>query len=191
MSKLPVAVLISGSGSNLQALIDACAQPDYPAEITLVISNKSDAYGLERAKKTGIATRVISHADYDSRAAFDAALHEALVATGVQVVCLAGFMRLLTAGFVQQWEGRMLNIHPSLLPEFKGAHAIEDALAAGAVKTGCTVHYVVPEMDAGEIILQAEVPIEAGETLETLAPKIHAQEHKIYPEALKRVVERL
>ena len=119
------------------------------------------------------------------------ALHEALIAAGVKLVCLAGFMRLLTAEFVQQWEGRMLNIHPSLLPDFKGAHAMADALAAGATQSGCTVHYVVPEMDAGEIILQAEVAVEKGETLETLAPKIHAQEHQIYPKALKRVVEKL
>lgn len=188
--KTPIAVLISGSGSNLQALIDACSDADYPAEIVLVISNKADAYGLERAAKAGIATQVISHTDYESREAFDAALHDALITAKVEIVCLAGFMRILTADFVQAWQGKMLNIHPSLLPEFKGAHAMRNALAAGATKSGCTVHYVVPEMDAGEVILQAEVLIEAGETEASLAKKIHAEEHRIYPEALRFVINK-
>lgn len=189
LHKTPVAVLISGSGSNLQALIDACAALEFPAEIKLVISNKADAYGLERAKKAGIATQVISHKDYDTREAFDAAMHEALVAANIELVCLAGFMRLLTSGFVQQWEGKMLNIHPSLLPKFKGAHAMRDALAAGVTKSGCTVHYVTAEMDAGEMIVQAEVDIVSGETEESLAQKIHVQEHRIYPEALRMAID--
>ena len=188
MKKTKVAVLISGSGSNLQALIDACKNPDYPAEIILVISNKADAYGLTRAKNAGIPALVISHTDYPTREAFDAALDAALVEHRIEIVCLAGFMRLLSAGFVGKWAGRMLNIHPSLLPKFKGAHAIRDALAAGEKLTGCTVHFVVPEMDSGEIILQAEVPILPGDTEETLSARIHAEEHRIYVEALKKAI---
>lgn len=187
--KARVAVLISGSGSNLQALMDAAAQADYPAEIALVISNKAEAYGLVRAGNAGIPSRVISHRDYADREAFDAALHAALIEARIDYVCLAGFMRLLTAGFTQKWEGRMLNIHPSLLPEFKGAHAIRDALAAGAKTTGCTVHLVTPEMDAGPILLQAEVPILNDDTQESLAARIHAEEHRIYPAALKMLIE--
>lgn len=186
--KSPIAVLISGNGGNLQALIDACAAPDYPASIALVISNNPDAYGLERAKKANIPSVIINHRDYDSREIFDATMHEALTHATVEYVCLAGFMRLLTPDFVKKWHGKMLNIHPSLLPEFKGAHAIRDALAAGASKTGCSVHYVVPEMDAGPIILQAEVPILSDDTEETLAARIHVQEHRIYIEALAKVI---
>ena len=187
MSKLRLAVLISGNGSNLQALIDACRMPDFPAEIVLVISNKADAYGLTRAKQAGIQALVVDHKAYASREAFDAALHEALVAQRVQLVCLAGFMRLLSPGFVEKWPRKMINIHPSLLPKFKGAHAIRDALAAGEEVTGCTVHYVVAEMDAGEIILQEQVAIHPGDTLDTLAERIHAAEHRIYVEAVRRL----
>jgi phosphoribosylglycinamide formyltransferase-1 len=189
VARKKVAVLISGSGSNLQALVDACAHPDYPAEIVLVISNKADAYGLTRAKNAGIATHIIRHTDYASRETFDAALHEGIMESGAEIVCLAGFMRLLTADFVNKWPNRMLNIHPSLLPAFKGANAMQDALNAGVNETGCTVHYVVPEMDAGPIIAQARVTIEPNDTLDTLAPRIHAAEHVIYPQALKRVAE--
>ena len=188
MAKTRVAVLISGSGSNLQALIDACQQPDYPAEIALVISNKEDAYGLERAEKAGIATQVISHKDYDLRESFDAALQHALLQADIEVVCLAGFMRLLTPGFVNQWLGRMINIHPSLLPDFKGAQAHRDVLAAGVKESGCTVHYVIPEMDSGEIILQSQVPVLPDDTEKTLAARVLEQEHKIYPEALKTLI---
>lgn len=189
MGKVPVAVLISGNGSNLQAIIDACASSDYPAEVVLVISNKAEAFGLERAKKANIPTLTISHKDYPTREAFDAELHMACVKAGAKLVCLAGFMRLLTPEFVQKWDGRMLNIHPSLLPAFKGAHAIRDALAAGAEETGCTVHFVVPEMDSGPIILQRKVQVLPGDTEETLAPRIHAEEHACYVAALKKVAE--
>jgi len=188
MSKVRLGVLISGNGSNLQALIDACRMPDFPAEIVLVISNKADAYGLTRAKQAGIQALVVDHKAYASREAFDAALHEALVAQRVQLVCLAGFMRLLSPGFVEKWPRKMINIHPSLLPKFKGAHAIRDALAAGEEVTGCTVHYVTAEMDAGEIILQEQVAIHPGDTLDTLAERIHAAEHRIYVQALRQVV---
>lgn len=189
--KRKVGVLISGNGSNLQALIDACADKNFPAEISVVISNKESAYGLNRARNAGIAAHIIDHKNYKSREDFDAAIHEMLLHHSVEIVCLAGFMRLLTPGFVQKWGKRMLNIHPSLLPEFKGAHAMEDALKAGVTKTGCTVHYVIPEVDAGPVLLQAQVAIHPGDTLETLAPRIHAQEHKIYPAALRKLAESL
>jgi phosphoribosylglycinamide formyltransferase-1 len=185
------AVLISGSGSNLQALIDASRADDYPAEITLVISNKPDAYGLTRAKQAGIPAEVISHKDYSNRAAFDDAMDRRLRASDIEIVCLAGFMRLLTPAFVKSWHDRMLNIHPSLLPDFKGGHAVRDALAAGIKETGCTVHFVTEEMDAGPVLMQARVSVESGDTEETLLTRIHAQEHLLYPQALKKLAEKL
>lgn len=191
MPKKKIGVLISGNGSNLQALIDACKHPDYPCEITTVISNKAEAYGINRASQAGIPAHVIDHKDYPAREAFDEEIEHRLLQHNVEIVCLAGFMRLLSPGFVERWAGRMLNIHPSLLPKFKGAHAIADAFNAGEKVTGCTVHYVVPEMDSGEIILQAEVAILPTDTEESLAERIHAQEHKIYPQALRLVAQKL
>lgn len=188
MTKRRVAVLISGSGSNLQALMDAAKQPDYPAEIALVISNKADAYGLTRAKVANIPALTISHKDYSAREMFDEAMHAELVKHKIDIVCLAGFMRLLSAPFVRKWEGRMLNIHPSLLPNFKGAHAVRDALVAGVTESGCTVHLVTPELDSGPIILQARVEILPGDSEDTLHARIHAEEHKIYPLALKKLI---
>jgi phosphoribosylglycinamide formyltransferase-1 len=180
-------VLISGNGSNLQALIDAARAPDYPAEIALVISNKADAYGLTRAAEAGIASCVIPHKDFPDRESFDRVMHAQLAAHRIEIVCLAGFMRLLSPWFVRQWEGRMLNIHPSLLPAFKGANAVRDALAAGAQVTGCSVHLVTEELDSGPILLQAEVPVLAEDSEETLRQRIHAQEHRIYPQALAKL----
>jgi phosphoribosylglycinamide formyltransferase-1 len=188
-SKKRVAVLISGSGSNLQALVDAAKYDDFPASIELVISNKADAYGLTRAQNAKITTRVLSHSDYATREEYDTQIDLLLNEFSIEFVCLAGFMRLLSAGFTEKWQGRMLNIHPSLLPQFKGAHAIADALNAGAKTTGCTVHLVTPEMDAGPILMQAEVEILSGDTLESLAERIHKQEHRIYPAALKALIE--
>lgn len=185
MVKTKVGVLISGNGSNLQALIDACKAPDYPARITVVISNKADAYGLHRASIAGIATHMVNHKEYKDREGFDRAVNELLLRHHVKIVCLAGFMRLLSPWFVAQWQGRLLNIHPSLLPEFKGAHAVRDALAAGVKETGCTVHHVISEVDAGPVILQAKVPVLPNDTEKTLHERIHEAEHKIYPEALK------
>ena len=185
MIKKRVGVLISGNGSNLQAQIDACANPEFPAEIAVVISNKENAYGLNRARNVSIAAHVLSHKNYASREAFDDAMHQLLQHHRVEIVCLAGFMRLLSSEFVKRWQGRLLNIHPSLLPAFKGAHAVRDALAAGVKTTGCTVHRVVPEVDAGPNVLQAEVPVLPGDSEETLHKRIHEQEHKIYPQALK------
>lgn len=189
MTRVRTAILISGRGSNMKALIDACADPEFPAEIALVISNAEGAGGLERAKKAGIATAVISHKDFASREAFDAEIDKALRAAKIEIVCLAGFMRILSDGFARKWEGRLLNIHPSLLPAFKGVHVHERVLAAGAKTSGCTVHFAVPELDSGPAIAQAAVPVLPGDTPETLAARVLIEEHRIYPHALKLVAE--
>jgi phosphoribosylglycinamide formyltransferase-1 len=185
MTKVKVGVLISGSGSNLQALIDACAKAHFPAEIALVISNKPDVHGLLRAKNAGIPAHVISHKDHATREAFDDALGRLLELHLVEIVCLAGFMRLLTPEFVKRWDNKMLNIHPSLLPAFKGVHVHEQVLKAGVKFSGCTVHFVRPDVDSGPIVAQAVVPVLAGDTPEMLATRVLAEEHKIYPEALR------
>lgn len=186
---MKIAVLISGGGTNLQALIDACKDPAFPAEIAIVISNKADAFGLERAKKAGIPTAVVNHKNFDGREAFDAELDKVIRASGADFVCLAGFLRILTDGFVNGWRDKMINIHPSLLPSFKGLHVQQAAIDAGVKFSGCTVHFVVPEMDAGPIIVQAVVPIHQNDTEDTLAARILEQEHKIYPLALKLCAE--
>jgi len=187
--KKPVAVLISGSGTNLQALIDACSADAFPARIVRVISNKAEAGGLARAEKAGIPTTIISHKDYPDRESFDTALHAALVESGAEYVCLAGFMRLLTPGFVEKWDGRMINIHPSLLPAFKGMHTHEAAINAKVKEHGCSVHFVIPAMDEGPIILQAAVPVLETDTAQTLAARVLEQEHRIYPQALRLLCE--
>ncbi|WP_439634167.1 phosphoribosylglycinamide formyltransferase [Glycocaulis sp.] len=189
--KTPIAVLISGRGSNLQCLIDACAQPDYPARIVAVISNRPDAYGLERAREAGIAAIAIDHKAFDSRMSFEAALDAALREAGAEFVCLAGFMRILTEGFVNQWAGRMINIHPSLLPKFKGVDTHARAIEAGEAEHGCTVHWVTPGMDEGPVIAQARVPVLPGDTPETLAARVLVEEHRLYPEALKLALVKL
>lgn len=188
MSRTRTAVLISGRGSNLGALIDAAAVPDYPAQIVLVISNVEGAGGLARAADAGIATDVISHRGL-TREDFDARLDAALQKAGIEIVCLAGFMRVLSDGFVRKWQGRLLNIHPSLLPAFKGVHVHEQAIEAGVRVSGCTVHFVVPELDSGPIIEQAAVRVMPDDTPETLAARVLEQEHRIYPEALKLVAD--
>jgi phosphoribosylglycinamide formyltransferase-1 len=180
-----VGVLISGRGSNLAALIEAARDPGYPAEIALVISNKADALGLTRASEAGIATAVIDHKPFKAREPFDAALTEALEAARVDLVCNAGFMRLHSAGFVREWYGRQLNIHPSLLPAFRGLHPQARALEAGVRITGATVHFVSEEMDAGPIIAQGAVPVLPGDDEETLSARILAMEHQLYPLALR------
>ena len=184
-----VAVLISGSGTNLQALIDNCARDDFPARIVLVISNNPGAKGLERAEKAGIATKVINHRDYDDRETYDDQLHEALKEADVKLICLAGFMRILDARFVSRWRNRMLNIHPSLLPSFKGLHTHERAIESGVQFTGCSVHFVNPELDDGPIITQAIVAINPNEGADKLAERVLSQEHIIYPQALRLVAE--
>ena len=187
--KLKTAVLISGRGSNLQALIEACAEANYPAEIVLAISNAAGAQGLAHARAAGIPAVVIPHGDYASREAFDDAMDARLKDAGAKLICLAGFMRILSEGFVRKWQGKLINIHPSLLPAFKGTHVHEQAIAAGVKISGCTVHYVVPELDSGPAIAQAEVPVEPGDTPETLAARVLAGEHRLYPLALKLIAE--
>ncbi|MFG1319317.1 phosphoribosylglycinamide formyltransferase [Xanthobacter autotrophicus] len=179
------AVLISGRGSNMAALVCAAEQEDFPAEIALVLSNRADAAGLEFAKAHGVPTLVLSHKGYSDRLAFDAALDAHLKAEGIEIVCLAGFMRLLTPWLVERWRNRMINVHPSLLPSFKGLHTHERALEAGVRVHGCTVHFVRAEMDEGPIILQAVVPIEPGDTPDVLADRVLEQEHIIYPKGLE------
>jgi len=190
MNKKRVAVLISGRGSNMTALIEAAEARDYPAEIVLVVSNRPDAAGLTRAREAAIATAVIDHRPFrDDREAFERALDDELRKYRIDIVCLAGFMRLLTAWFIGRWSGRILNIHPALLPEFKGLDTHRRALEAGAKRHGATVHFVVEETDAGPVISQQSAPVLQGDTEETLAARVLEIEHRIYPEALRLVAE--
>ncbi|WJN60836.1 phosphoribosylglycinamide formyltransferase [Pseudomonas sp. F(2018)] len=189
MGDCNVVVLISGSGSNLQALIDSIANDGNPARIAAVISNRADAYGLERARQAGIATRVLDHKQFDGREAFDTALVEAIDGFDPQLVVLAGFMRILTGNFVRHYEGRLLNIHPSLLPKYKGLHTHQRALEAGDSEHGCSVHFVTEELDGGPLVVQAVVPVESGDTPESLAQRVHSQEHHIYPLAMRWFAE--
>lgn len=189
MVKKRVGVLVSGRGSNLQALLDACADPAFPAEIVLVISNVAGAPALDLAARAGVPSLTLSHKDYAGREAFDAAIDARLRESGVEIVCLAGFMRLLSAGFVAGWAGRMINIHPSLLPSFKGLHTHAQALKAGVKVHGCTVHLVTPDLDDGPIIAQAAVPVLADDDEAALAARVLIQEHKAYPLALRLLAE--
>jgi len=184
--KRRVAILISGRGSNMAALIDAAKAADFPAEIVTVISNRADALGLEKAAASGIATRVIESKPFGKdRAGFEAVLQRALDEEKVELICLGGFMRLFTAGFVQRWYGKMLNIHPSLLPSFPGLDPHGQALKAGVKLSGATVHFVIPETDAGPIVMQGAVEVADDDTAETLSQRILGIEHRIYPEALR------
>jgi len=190
MARKRVAILISGRGSNMVALIEAAKDTAYPAEIVIVISNDPAAEGLQRAAAAGIQTSVVDHKKFGKdREAFERALQNELETHRVELVCLAGFMRLLTPWFVRQWNGRLLNIHPALLPAFKGLDTHARALAAGAKEHGATVHFVVPEMDSGPVIAQAAIAVEPGDTEATLAARVLAVEHRIYPEALRMVAE--
>ena len=185
--KVRVAVLISGRGSNMVALAEAARDPDYPAEIVLVVANDPEAEGLARAAALGLPTRAIDHRGFADRASFDAVLDTTLRESGARLVCLAGFMRILTPGFVEAWAGRMLNIHPSLLPLFKGTRTHMQALSAGVRLHGCTVHFVVPELDAGPIVAQAAVPVREGDDPDSLAARVIVQERRLYPMALALV----
>jgi phosphoribosylglycinamide formyltransferase-1 len=190
MSRKRVAVLISGRGSNMTALIAAAKQPDYPAEIALVVSNRPEAGGLVTARHDGIATEVVDHKPFGKdRAAFENAIQTVLEQHRIDIVCLAGFMRVLTADFVNRWYGRMLNIHPALLPAFKGLDTHRRALEAGVKEHGATVHLVVPDMDSGPIVLQGAVDVRPGDTEAELAARVLTVEHRIYPEALKMLAE--
>jgi phosphoribosylglycinamide formyltransferase-1 len=189
VARLRIAVLISGRGSNLQALIDACAAPAFPAEIVLVVSNRADAKGLERAARAGIPTRVIPHRDFARREEFDAAVDRALHDAQVGLVCLAGFMRVLGTPFVTAWRDRLINIHPSLLPQFPGLDTHARALAADVKRHGCTVHFVRSDVDTGPIIVQGSVPVLPADTVDTLAARVLAVEHRAYPLALRLIAE--
>ncbi|MCK3843060.1 phosphoribosylglycinamide formyltransferase [Pseudomonas sp. W15Feb34] len=184
-----VVVLLSGTGSNLQALIDSTRSGDSPVRIAAVISNRSDAYGLQRARDAGIDTRSLDHKAFDGREAFDRALVELIDAFKPKLVVLAGFMRILSADFVRQYEGRLLNIHPSLLPKYKGMHTHQRALDAGDSEHGCSVHFVTEELDGGPLVVQAVVPVESGDSAQTLAQRVHTQEHRIYPLAVRWFAE--
>jgi phosphoribosylglycinamide formyltransferase 1 len=190
-----VAILISGRGSNMRALIEATRDADFPGEIVLVVSSRAEANGLAIAKAAGIETALVDQVRFRrenrDREAYDAELDDVLRKALVEFVCLAGFMRILSDRFVRKWEGRIVNIHPSLLPAFRGLKPQAQALAAGVRTTGCTVHFVVPELDAGSAIAQAEVPVLPGDTEETLSARILDAEHKLYPGALRTALSRL
>jgi len=190
--KRRVAILISGRGSNMRALLEAARDPEFPAEIVLVLSNRPDAAGLDLARANGVPAVAIEHRAFGrDRAAHEAAIQQVLLEHRVEIVCLAGYMRLLTPFLVQAWAGRMLNIHPSLLPEFPGVDTHARALAAGVAEHGCTVHLVTEEMDAGPIIAQARVPVLPSDDEDTLSARVLAQEHALYPKALKILSDRL
>ncbi|OOZ34764.1 phosphoribosylglycinamide formyltransferase [Solemya velesiana gill symbiont] len=186
--KLPLVVLISGSGSNLQAIIDGAAA-DLPVEIRAVISNRTDAYGLERARKAGIATKVLDHKDYADREGYDQALGDLIETYEPGLVILAGFMRILSAEFVSRFHGRMFNIHPSLLPKYRGLHTHKRALDANDELHGASVHFVTEELDGGPLVLQVNVPVEEDDTEESLAARVLTQEHIIYPTAIRWFAE--
>ncbi len=190
MTDLKIGVLISGRGSNLKALIEQCNEPNFPAKIALVISNKKDASGLKFAEKAGIPYKFIDHKAFPNREAFDMAVNADLLDAGVNFVCLAGFMRVLSEKFVETWHDKMLNIHPSLLPAFPGVDTHKRALEAGVKFHGCTVHFVRAEVDSGPIITQEIIPVELGDTEETLAKKLLEREHIAYKRALKIVAEK-
>ena len=189
MTRRRVAILISGRGSNMASLVEAARPPCHPAEIALVLSNRPDAEGLERAKAAGIEALAIDHKAYSTRESFEQALDAALREHGIEFICLAGFMRVLTDWFVERWLGRMINIHPSLLPLFRGTHTHRRALEEGVLIHGCTVHFVVPELDAGPIVAQAAVPVVPGDSEESLAKRILVQEHRLYPAALAMICD--
>lgn len=191
MTKTPIAILISGRGSNMKALIEACAQPDYPARITLVLSNNPDAPGLETARAAGLDTCAIDHRLYPKdREGHEKAIDDALRRAGVEVICLAGYMRVLTPWLVGRWAGHMLNIHPSLLPAYPGLDTHERALAAGEAFHGCTVHLVTDGVDEGPILKQARVPVHADDTPQSLAARVLDQEHHLYPAALAEFLKK-
>lgn len=191
MKRIPTAVIISGRGSNLNALIDASKDPDFPAKICFVVSNREEAEGLKIASAASLETIIIPHSGLPDRKSFEDATNRELISRGIQLICLAGFMRLLTADFIDKWPNRILNIHPALLPSFKGLEAQKQALEAGVKVTGCTVHFVRREVDSGPILAQTAVPILQDDDLKSLSQRILEAEHKTYPLALKLVAEGL
>lgn len=191
MQRIKTAVLISGNGSNLQAILDAAKAENYPAAVTLVISNNDEAYGLTRAENAGVPTAVIPHGNYPNRETFDRMVDAALKSHGIELVAMAGFMRILSDWFVNEWHGRLINIHPSLLPKYKGMHTHQRAIDAGDREHGATVHWVTSELDSGEIILQESLTIMPDDTATSLKERVHALEHQLYPTALKGVAHGL
>lgn len=196
LKKLNLAVLISGIGSNLQALIDACADDNFPAKISVVLSNRPDAYGLQRAAAAGIPTEIIDHKKHDSREAFDQAMLEALSTYDIDLICLAGFMRILTPVFINEWAGKILNTHPALLPKhggegMYGAHVHRAVLAAGDNESGVSIHIVTEECDQGPVILQRKVPVKPDDTIETLSARVLEQEHIAYPQAVAQIAQEI
>lgn len=191
MHKKNLAIFISGRGSNMLSIMKACEEPDFPAQISVVLSNRPDALGLKTAADAGIATESVDHKNYDTRESFENELLARLENHDVDLIILAGFLRVLTPVFIRKWEGRILNIHPSLLPDYKGLHTHARAIEDGKSEGGCTVHYVVPELDSGPILVQKRVPILAGDTPETLAIRVLEQEHVAYPQAIKMAIEQM
>jgi len=189
--KLNLAIFISGRGSNMLSILEACKDATFPARIELIVSNQPDAAGLEIARKEGISTEVIDHTAYTSREDFEEEISNRLKNYNIDLIVLAGFMRILTAGFVDQWQDKMINIHPSLLPDYKGLNTHKRAIDDGKNEAGCTVHYVTPDLDSGTIITQKRVPILPGDTPETLAERVLIEEHRIYPKAIKIVADHL
>ncbi len=191
IEKVKIAILISGRGSNMKAIIDACKNQNYPAQVVLVLSNKQEALGLQYAILNNIKTVVIDHQKYqNNREEFDRAMHDQIQSSGAQIICLAGFMRLLSSWFVNKWFNKAINIHPSLLPDFKGIDAVGDALKAGVKNSGCTVHMVREQMDSGPIIMQSKVAVLKDDNKETLAQRILYEENILYPKALKTICEK-
>lgn len=187
MSRLRLAVLISGRGSNMEAILDAAERLDYPAKPVLILTNRPESEGLKTAKSRGIATSVIDHKAFGTdREAFEREMQQTLTAHQVEMIALAGFMRILTPWFVKNWAGRMINIHPSLLPKYPGLQTHQRALDAGDAEAGCSVHWVTEGVDEGDVIAQARVPIEPGETSDSLAEKVLMEEHRLYPKALEK-----
>ncbi len=189
--RLNLGILISGRGSNMQALIEACRDESFPARAAVVIANRPDAGGIGKAAAAGIATAIVDHKNFPDKPSFEQALEAELQRHDTELVCLAGFMRILSASFIQRRAGRIINIHPSLLPDYKGLDTHARALADGREKSGCTVHYVIPEMDAGPVILQKQVAIVPGDTADSLAARVLAEEHKAYPEAVRLIAPSL
>lgn len=191
MKKLRLGIMISGRGSNMRAIVEATRQPDFPAEVVMVISNKSDAAGLVFAHNCSIETAHVNIKNFANKDEYEAEITRRFEEMNVDLICLAGYMRILNDDFVQHWQGRMINIHPSLLPKYKGLNTHQRAIDDGEAEAGCSVHYVVSDLDSGEVICQAKVAIDAGETAESLAAKVLVEEHKLYPHAIKMIADNL
>ncbi|MGH1456638.1 MAG: phosphoribosylglycinamide formyltransferase [Alphaproteobacteria bacterium] len=187
LRKLKLAIFISGRGSNMLSILEACKDPEFPAEIVLVLSNRPDAKGLISAANADIPTEMVDHKNYDSREAFENEIQKRLEKYNIDLIVLAGFMRVLTSHFVEEWSDRVINIHPSLLPDYKGLNTHERAINDGKAEAGCSVHYVIPDLDSGKVILQKHVPILDGDTPESLANRVLEQEHIAYPEAIRLI----